>query len=564
MILPALGGRQTVGHIRRRWLWLFGTLGLLSVLTYGIARSMDEPVRRYLEREVNHRLTGYTVQIRVLRVHPWIGSVELYDAAIVQDANPDPPVAHIARLITRVDWRALFHRRLVADITFDQPTIYLNLKNVRTEAASDVALKDRGWQQALEALAFDLKINRLRVREGDVTYVDQGPFRPLHLNRLNLKADNIRNVRSQAGVYPSDIHLEGVVFDTGSVWLDGRADFLAEPHVSVAAALRLDQVALDYFKPITSRYNLSVDKGSLSLAGAVEYAPQLTRLVLDRVLVQGVALEYRHQSRTADLEQARAQQTAQAAKQVAGKSDTQLRIDRLDVENSTFGFLNQAATPAYRLVLTDTNLTLQHLSNQRQDGRASVRLQGQLMGSGAADVAATLQPQTGSADMDLTAQIERADLVRLRELVRAYGGFDIAAGEFSMYSELQVKNGAISGYVKPLFRGIEVGSEPEVAAEKGLRHRLYEGMVGIAAKILKNRPRAEVATVVPISGRIDRPQVGRWETVGGLLQNAFLKAIHPGYEPQRSPVGESPPAPDGRDRAQEASETSRMPRSESP
>src|SRR5438876_5423217 len=81
-----------------------------------------------------------------------------------------------------------------------------------------------------------------------------------------------------------------------------------------------------------------------------------------------------------------------------------------------------------------------------------------------------------------------------RDLVRAYGGFDIAEGEFSVYSELQVKNGAIAGYLKPLFRGIEVGNDGPGAAEKGLRRRLYEGMVGVAAKILRNRPRGEVAT----------------------------------------------------------------------
>ncbi len=540
-----------MSRTRRRWLWVVGTIGLVGVLTYGLARSMDEPLRRYLEREVNHRLTGYTVQIRALRVHPWLGSFELYDATIRQDANPDPPVTHLTRLVTSIDWRALLHRRLVADITFDRPTVHVDLKNVRTEAASDVALKDRGWQQALEALAFDLKINRLRVLEGDVTYVDQGPFKPLHLSRLTLSADNIRNVRSKERVYPSDIHLDGVVFETGSVWLDGRADFLAEPHPGVEAALKLDQVTLDYFKPITGRYNLTVDRGTLSLAGSVEYAPTVTRLALDRVRVDGVALEYRHLPHTAAVEQERAQQTAQAAKQVAGKSDTQLRIEQLDIVNSTFGFANQAATPAYRLVLTDTNLALRHLSNQRQDGRASMRLQGQLMGRGDTLVTATLQPQTGSADMDVTAKIEGADLVRLRDLVRAYGGFDIAAGELSVYSELETKNGVVAGYVKPLFRGIEVGGDGPVAADKGLRRRLYEGMVGIAAKILKNRPRGEVATVVPISGRLDRPRISRWEAVGGLLQNAFFRAIHPGFESQQSPKSESAPVEEttGGDRA---------------
>src|SRR6266849_3831298 len=535
--------------IRRRWVWLLGGLALLMVLVYGAARFANEPLRRYMEAEVNRRLTGYTVQIAALHVHPWIASLELRDATIAQDVNPDPPVAQVSRLVTRIDWRALLHRRVVADISFDRPTLYLNLTQVRTEATEKTALKDRGWQQALEALTFDLKINRLRVLEGDVTYVDQGPFKPLHVSRVNLSAENIRNIASKEQVYPSPIHLEAVVFDAGSAWLDGRADFLAKPHVGVQAALRLDQVALDYFKPITNRYNLAVRNGSLSLAGTVEYAPKITRLILERVLVQGVALEYLHLPQTAEAEKVRAQQTAEAAKQ-ATQTSTELRIVRLEVVKSTFGFMNQAAKPAYRLQLTDTNLTVEHLGNQRRDGPAVARLTGQLMGRGETRVTVSLQPRAGSADMDVTAQVEDADLVRLKDLVRAYGGFEITAGEFSVYSELQMKGGAIEGYVKPLFRGVEVGTDGEAVAEKGLRQRLYEGLVGVGAKVLKNRLRGEVATVVPISGRVDRPEVARWETVGRLLQNAFLKPIESGFEPQRRPSGRptGSAAPEARDR----------------
>jgi Domain of Unknown Function (DUF748) len=527
-------------RVRRRWIWLLGGLVLLVGLVYGAARYADEPVRRYMEAEVNRRLTGYTVRIPALHVQPWTVSIELRDAAILQDANPDPPVAHVGRLSTRLDWRALLHRRIVADITFERPTIYVNLKNVRAEASEKTAIKDRGWQQALEALAFDLKINRLRVLEGDVTYVDRGPFKPLHVSRVNLSAENIRNIASQEQVYPSPIHFEAVVFDVGSVWLDGRADFLAEPHVGVQAALRMDQVQLDYFRPIIDRYNLSVRNGSLSLAGNVEYAPKITRLILERALVEGVALEYRHLPQTAEVEKARAQQTADAAKQAATASSTELRIDRLEVVKSTFGFTNQAAKPPYRLQLTDTALTVEALGNQRQNGPAVARLTGQLMGRGETSLTATLRRQAGGADMDVTAKIEDAELVRLKELVRAYGGFEIAAGAFSVYSELQMRDGALAGYIKPMFRGVEVGPDGEAVAERGFRQRLYEGVVGIGAKVLKNRLRGEVATVVPIAGRVDRPEIGRWETVGRLLQNAFLKPITPGYEPTRGSMGPSP------------------------
>lgn len=160
------------------------------------------------------------------------------------------------------------------------------------------------------------------------------------------------------------------------------------------------------------------------------------------------------------------------------------------------------------------------------------------MGSGETRITAKVQPRTGSADVDLTAQIERVDMASMKDLVRAYGGVDVAAGEFSMYSELRMKDGALSGYVKPLFRGVKVGGDGEGAQEKSLRRRLYEGLVNIAGKILKNRARGEVATVVTLGGRVDQPQFSQWQVVGRLLQNAFIRAILPGYEEPKPPKAE--------------------------
>ena len=225
--------------IRRRWVWLFGLLASLIAVTWFVSRFVDEPVRRYMEREINRRLTGYTVAVRALHVRPWTVSLELLDSTVSQDANPAPPVARIHSLTAGLHWRALIHGRVVADINFDQPVLYVNLVHLRAEAKSDVTLKDRGWQRALEAVALDLKIDRLGVREGELTYIDSGPFKPLRLSRINLTAENIRNIRSKDRVYPSEVHLEGVVFNAGRLRLDGHADFLAEPHSGVQAALRL-------------------------------------------------------------------------------------------------------------------------------------------------------------------------------------------------------------------------------------------------------------------------------------------------------------------------------------
>jgi hypothetical protein len=39
---------------------------------------------------------------------------------------------------------------------------------------------------------------------------------------------------------------------------------------------------------------------------------------------------------------------------------------------------------------------------------------------------------------------------------------------------------------------------------------------------------------VPISGDIEAPQTGTWETIVRLIQNAFFRAILPGFEKEVS------------------------------
>ena len=243
--------------MRKVWLWLAGVFVLLLIAVVGIAFFIDEPLRGYVERTMNEHLQGYTIRIGALDVHPFRLSVDVKDFSISQDANPDPPIVHIPRLSAGVQWRELLSAHVVGDVLVERPTVHINLKQVRSEAADEVPIEKRGWQEAIEAV-LPFKINKLQIIDGDLTYIDEGPFRPLHITQLQVRAENIRNIRSPEHVYPSDLHLEGTVFDTGKISLDGRANFLAEPHLGVQGQLTLEQIDLDYFKPITNRYNMAV------------------------------------------------------------------------------------------------------------------------------------------------------------------------------------------------------------------------------------------------------------------------------------------------------------------
>jgi len=523
----------------KKWRWALIVTGIVILLVYAMAFLMGEPLRRYVEREVNNRLTGYSVRIGALEIHPLGLWFELRNSTIAQDANPDPPVAHIDRLRTTLDWTALRHGRIVADILFERPRIYVDLTHVKTEATNEVPLKDQGWQQALEAIALDLEINKLQFIDADVTYVDRGPFKPLHLSRLNVTAENIRNIRSKDRAYPSDLHVEGVVFDAGRLWLNGQADFLAAPHPGLLAQFRLDRIELDYFKPLTNRVNLSVRNGTLTAAGTTEFSPKFKMAVIERVLVEAPTIDYVHLPQMAEAVTGGARSAAKTAKSVSNDPGVQLKIDRLDIVRANFGFENRTVKPSYRMTLTNTDLALENLSNQRIEGDATARLTGKLMGTGDTQVWAQFRPKTQSADMDLKLQVEDASMASMSEMTRAYGKFDVAAGKLSMYADLRVRDGELDGYVKPVVRGLETFRE----APEGFREKLYEGIVNVAAKILKNRPRREVAAVMNVWGRLDQPQIRVWEVVQDLLRNAFIEAIFPGFESDVGRTTRLKPAP---------------------
>ena len=107
--------------------------------------------------------------------------------------------------------------------------------------------------------------------------------------------------------------------------------------------------------------------------------------------------------------------------------------------------------------------------------------------------------------------------------------FDVVQGLFSVYTEMRVKNRAVRGYVKPLFRELDVYDTRQDQA-KGLFQKLYEAVVGGVSDLLENIPRDEVATKAELTGPLENPQTSTWQTLANLIQNAFFRAILPGFE----------------------------------
>lgn len=527
--------------MRRRLIITLGVLGALVALVFVAAFFVDEPLRRSMEREVNRRLNGYTAHIGRLDFHPIGFSLDLEDVTIVQDANPDPPVARLPRLSASVQWRALLLLRVVANFELDRPELYVNRAHLEKEAKDEVPIEKRGWQHALSAI-YPLKINEFKIVDGKITYVDvEGDRvfgRPLVLSGVNARAANIRNIISADNVYPSDVRVEAAVFDRGRFELDGKADFLAVPHPGIDAKLALEEVDLTAFQPILKRFNVALRKGVLAGRGTVEYAPQVKSVRLEEVRLTGFDGDF-VQSKGGNAKAKEAAKTAgKAAEQASNHPDMLLRIDRVVVRDGTFGFVNKAAERDYRVFLASADIDVTNLSNQRTEGASSVRLAGKFMGTGQTLVTGTFRPELKGPDFNVSVKIENTDMRSMNDLLRAHGKLDVAGGMFSFYSELAVKDRFVRGYVKPLFSDLDVYDRAQ-DKDKGKLKKLYERAVEGVSKVLRNRPREEVATRADIAGPLEDPKASTWQVVVKLLENAFVRAILPGFERQASRVADA-------------------------
>lgn len=524
----AEGGFWQSGGRRKVVLWTLGTLVFLAVALFVSSYFLDEPLRRYTEQTANRHLKGYSISLSRMHLQLVGGMVTLEGLKILQDAHPDPPVALMPSIQGTISWRDLFHGRVVTTISMDRPRMHIDLTQLQSEMTSKTKLKDRGWQEALEAVS-PLKVNNLAIRDAAITYVDKNAHKPLYLTKLNVTAGNIRNVRSRDNVYPSTLHMDTIIFGKGKGRFDGNANFLSKPVPGIKGAFVLENVPLDYFKPVASHVNLSVRNGVLSLSGEMEYSPAVAKVQVKEMTFQGLEMDYVHSAATAKTEKKRAVKVGKAAGKVSNKPQIQLRIDRMRLSESNIGVVNRNSSPPYRVFIADTDFTMTNLTNHFIEGPAKAQLSGKFMGSGITRASAEFRPEKSGPDLDLLVKIEETRLKDMNDLFRAYGNFDVSAGLFLFYSELHVRNQRVSGYLKPLFKDIKVYDKRK-DREKSVFHKLYEMLIGGVAKLLENPPREEVATVVDIAGPVKKPQMSTWQVVVQLVKNAFFKAILPGFE----------------------------------
>lgn len=508
--------------------WVIATLAVLVVAVFIASYFLDPILRTRLEGAMNERLIGYQTRLDRAHVQLLSGTLTLSGLVVSQNAHPTPPVAVLPQMKFSIQWRELLSGRIVADLLLTHPNVHINLTQLRAEKADPVPLSKKGWQDAVEAI-YPFKINLLRIENGEATYIDTDPQRPLHLSAISIRADNIRNIHYRGDIYPSPFHADSIVFERGRMTIDGKANFLATPFPGILASYQVVQIPLNKFEPEVQRANLHVYNGILQSKGVVEYSPKIARVDVDNAAIDGIHLDYVHTSQSAAGETKRIAIVKTDAAKVNNAPGVQLKARDVALTNSELKFIDDAASTHYRFVISDANMRATNLSNHLSAGPAKFQFNGKLMGSGDTTLTGVLRPEHEGPNFDFDLASSGTDLTSLNDFLRAYGKFDVASGHVAVYSQVTVKDHYVSGYVKPLFTDVKV-YDAQKDKKKPILHQMKELLIGGAAKLLKNPRTQQVATRVDISGQVNNPNVSAWQAIGQFIENAFINAIVPGFD----------------------------------
>ena len=130
-----------------------------------------------------------------------------------------------------------------------------------------------------------------------------------------------------------------------------------------------------------------------------------------------------------------------------------------------------------------------------------------------------------------TFKMEHVPAVGANSALQKYLKVRVKSGDIGLYSELTGDKGVYHGYVKPFFNNLEFEPKP---SDEGNLGAIWAGVLNTVKGLFENDDKV-IATQTEISGRVNQPAIDTWGAIAGVLWNAYIEALRPGFDPNRTP-----------------------------
>lgn len=206
-------------------------------------------------------------------------------------------------------------------------------------------------------------------------------------------------------------------------------------------------------------------------------------------------------------------------------------INKFEVLNGEVHYIDNGASPninisAKNVIAVATNL--RNVDDKKEKLPSTITLTANTNGNGQIRSTAKLNALKEIPDFDFNFELNNMNLTYLKDFTDAYAKITFKRGQLHLSSELAMEDGKYNGYIKPVLKNIKIiDLTPDTPREKkrGFFKRLWEIVVGAGVSVVKNHPKDQLATKIPLKGDVNGSEKFTWTAIVNVLRNGFIKAF---------------------------------------
>ena len=214
-------------------------------------------------------------------------------------------------------------------------------------------------------------------------------------------------------------------------------------------------------------------------------------------------------------------------------------INSVNVDNASVHFRTYQKQIPVDVYLSQLNASVENLTNVDQSITpllTTVKADGTAMDQAKFEMRMKVNPFSYKPSFTVGLRLIGLDITKVNDLAVAYGGFDVKHGLFDLVVDITADEGNLSGYVKPLFRGMKIFDPVQDIQSDNVLRVFWQAIVGGTSAIVTNYNRDQLGTIIPVSGVLQGPEIDFLSTFANLLRNAFIRAFLPRLEKQQQSV----------------------------
>ena len=210
------------------------------------------------------------------------------------------------------------------------------------------------------------------------------------------------------------------------------------------------------------------------------------------------------------------------------------RVNQVRVHDGDVHFLDFHADPQVDLEISQLEIAAENMSNSQKLKTplpATIKISARPLLTGTFEMNLAVNFDEKYATFTQDFRMEHVPAVGANSALQKYLKVRVKSGEIGLYSQLSGDKGIYHGYVKPFFFNLEFEPKP---SDEGNPGAVWSGILNTVKGLFENDKQV-IATQSEISGRVDQPHIDALGAIAGVLWNAYIEALRPGFDATHSP-----------------------------